>query len=91
MDLHFLHTVSGLAIILSFLCKVALHFYIDSLHGRNLGISSLLVMPKLYIRLYKSVVNPEYVKWKYLCNSFLLLTAASLLLNIIFGILIYIL
>jgi hypothetical protein len=89
MDLHFLHTVSGLAIILSLLCKVSLHFYIDYEHQRDVSLSTLLVMPLLYLRPYKSPVNADYIKWKYLCNSFLLLTGISLLLNIIFGILIY--
>jgi hypothetical protein len=88
MDLHFLHTVSGLAIVLSLLCKVALHFYIDYAHQRNVSLSAILVNPLLYLDPYKSLVNPEYIKWKYLCNSFLWLTGISLLLNIIFGILI---
>jgi hypothetical protein len=89
MDIHFLHTVSGLAIVLSFLCKVALHFYIDSAHHRSAGLGGLLVMPLLYMRPYSSEVRADYLKWKYLCNSFLWLTVLSLVLNIIFGILIY--
>ena len=89
MNLHFLHTVTGLAIILSLVCKVALHYYIDYAHQRNVSLSALLVMPLFYLRPYKSPVDMVYIKWKYLCNSFLWLTGISLLLNIIFGILIY--
>jgi hypothetical protein len=89
MDLHFLHTVSGLAIVLSLLCKVALHFYIDLAHQRPTSLGNLFVMPLLYLRPYSSEVRADYIKWKYLCNSFLLLSGVSLLLNIIFGILIY--
>ena len=89
MDLHFLHTLSGLAIVLSISCKVALHFYIDYAHQRKLSLSAILVMPLYYLLPYKSPVNMDYMKWKYLCNSFLWLTGISLLLNIIFGILIY--
>jgi len=80
MDLHFLHTVSGLAIVLSLLCKVALHYYIDYAHQRNVSLSALLVTPLVYLRLYKSPVNKDFIKWKYLCNSFLWLTGISLIL-----------
>ena len=89
MNIHQLHTLSGLAIVLALLCKVLLHFYLDYLHERNLSINSILVMPVHYLSPYKGEVKPGYVKWKYLCNSFLVLAGMSLVMNIIYGVLIY--
>ena len=88
MNLHILHTISGIAIILFLLCKVVIHFYIDYLQGRGFSASSILVMPLVYLRPYISGVASRFTKLKYLCNAFLVLACLSLLLNIIVGVLI---
>ena len=88
MNLHLLHTLSGSAILLSLLCKIILHFYLDYIHGRSIGLSSIVILPLLYLGPYNSQVNGEYKILKYICNSFLVFTYISLLLNIIIGVLI---
>ncbi len=89
MILHLLHTLSGYAIILFLISKIIIHYYLDHLQGRDLGLSSMLLMPLQYISLYKSNVNSEYSGLKYLCNLLLILTFISLIANVIFGLLIY--
>jgi len=46
-------------------------------------------MPLQYLFPFKAVVEKEYLKLKYYCNFFLMLTVAALLLNIVLGLLIF--
>ena len=89
MTLHFLHNLSGYAIILFLLGKVILHYSLDHLHDRSIGLSSILLMPRHYLSLYTKTVNSAYQILKYLCNVLLILTCISLAINIIVGLLIY--
>jgi len=89
MTLHILHTLSGYAILLFLTTKIIVHYYLDHLQGKNLGLGSMLLMPLQYISLYSSKVNSENIRLKLLCNFLLLLTFISLAANIIFGLLIY--
>ncbi len=50
---------------------------------------SLLISPGYYLRPYRSSVDPSAAKWKYLCNSCLVLSVVSLVLNIVIGLAIY--
>jgi len=87
MDLHILHTLTGFAILLSILGKLIIHMYLDYLHQRSISLSSIVIAPFLYLGPYKSNVNREYQTLKYICNSFLVITCISLLLNVLFGVL----
>jgi hypothetical protein len=87
MDIHLLHTLSGIAILLSLLCKVLVHFYLDYLHQRNLSLGSLLIMPLVYLLPYKSKVDIRYAALKITCNFFLVFSGVALILNVIIGIL----
>ncbi len=86
MNWHLLHNLSGTAIFLSLMIKIAVHFYLDYLHGRRLGFYSIFMMPFQYLVPYKSAVNKEYKRMKNLCNSLIIITYISLLLNIISGV-----
>jgi hypothetical protein len=88
LNLHLLHTLSGIAIVIALLGKIFIHFYLDYVHGRTAGLNSILIMPLLYLRSYKSNVDSKYNKLKYLCNTFFVLACLSLLLNVVFGVLI---
>ena len=87
MNYNLLHTITGFGIFLFLAAKVITHYYIDYVHKRSLNLSALFMVPLYYFRPYSSIVNPEYEKLKYLCNSFLVLAGLSLVLNIVFGVL----
>jgi hypothetical protein len=89
MNFHFLHTLTGIALFISMILKVIIHYYLNYLNGRNLGLNSFLIMPTQYLIPFRENVSIENLTLKYLCNSFLVITCISLILNIIFGILIY--
>jgi hypothetical protein len=89
MNLQLLHTLSGFMIVLSLLSKVIVHYYLDDLHDRAISPGAILFSPFQYLLPYKPDVKNEYLKLKRLCNFFLALAAISLILNIIFGVLIY--
>jgi hypothetical protein len=89
MNLHLLHTLTGFGIILSLLCKVVIHLYIDYSKEKYLNLNSILVMPLVYLLPYNSGLQGKYTKLKFVCNSFFVLACISLLLNIVFGILIF--
>ena len=86
MNLHLLHTVSGAAIILSLLLKILLHYYLDYVHGRSVGVMSMFIFPRQYFIPYKSAVDNDHTKLKYLCNFFFVLSCISFILNVIVGI-----
>ncbi|MEI6059891.1 MAG: hypothetical protein WCR72_04235 [Bacteroidota bacterium] len=88
MSLHFLHTLSGIAILLALGCKVLVHFYLDYIQEQSSGFNSVLLIPLQYLLPYKSPVEHKYQGLKYLCNSFFALACLSLILNIIFGVLV---
>jgi len=87
MNLHLLHNVSGIAIVVSLILKISIHYYLDQLHERNLGIESIFILPLQYIKPYKSTINDKFTTLKFLCNFFLVIFFASLFLNIIWGVL----
>jgi hypothetical protein len=89
MDLHLLHTITGFGIILSLLCKVVIHLYLDyRLHKESISLYSILITPLVYLRPYRYDGNGPFKILVSICNSFLLLAGSSLLLNIIFGVLV---
>jgi len=88
VNFHTLHTISGFAIFLSLITKSIIHYYLDNRHGRGIGLNSLLIAPIQYLIPYRSEVNKEYRRLKFLCNSLIVITYGSLLLNLIFGVLI---
>ncbi len=89
MNLHFLHTLSGCAIVFFVIGKITIHYYLDYLHGKSLGFSSIVITPLYYLLPYNFSVNIEYTTLKHLCNLSLVLTCISLFLNILLGILVY--
>jgi len=89
MTLHFLHTLSGYAIIIFLISKIIIHYSLNHLQGRELGLSSILLMPIQYLSLYKATVYSNHQILKYLCNILLMLTYISFAINIIVGLLIY--
>ncbi len=88
--MHLAHTLTGFGILFFMLCKLVLHYYLDGRHLRSLGLMSLLISPGYYLRPYRLSVDPSAAKWKYLCNSCLVLTAVSLFLNILIGLAIFV-
>ncbi len=89
MLLNVLHTISGCVIVLSLLGKVATHYLLNRSRGTGAGFNSIIVMPLQYLLPYKYDVNIKYQSLKYWCNFLLLLAVIALVLNIIFGVLIY--
>lgn len=89
MNFHFLHTLTGIVLFISLILKVILHYYLNYLNGKSLGFNSFLIMPTRYLIPFRENVSIENLTFKYLCNSFLVISCISLILNIIFGILIY--
>jgi len=89
MNFHFLHTLTGIVLFISLIFKVIIHYYLNYLNGRNLGLNSFLIMPTQYLIPFRENVSIENLTLKYLCNSFLVISCISLILNIIFGILIF--
>jgi hypothetical protein len=76
-------------IVLSLLSKIIIHYSLDHLHSRTITPAAIVLNPFQYIFPYKQDVKNEYLNLKHLCNFFLALAAISLILNIIFGVLIY--
>ena len=89
MNLQVLHTISGIMIVLSVLGKIIVHYYLYYLHDRTISPATILLSPFQYLLPYKPGVKNEHLKLKRLCNFFLVLAAISLILNIIFGVIIY--
>jgi ABC-type glycerol-3-phosphate transport system permease component len=90
MIFHSFHTITGFVIVLSLTGKFIIHLYLDHLHNGGLGLNSILIMSLIYLKPYKSTVKSEFNYLRYLCNSFLIVACISLLLNVIFGLLIYV-
>lgn len=87
--MHLAHTLTGFGILFFMLGKLVLHYYLDGRHLRSLGLMSLLISPGYYLRPYRSSVDPSAAKWMYLCNSCLVLSVVSLVLNMVIGLAIY--
>jgi hypothetical protein len=85
---HSLHNLTGFLIIIAFVSKVGLHFYLDYLSHSSISLNNIFLFPLQYIRPYKEEVSKKYIILKRICNFFLLLTAAALVLNITSGVLI---
>jgi hypothetical protein len=89
MDIHLMHTITGVAIVLAFAGKIVLHYYLDYTNDRRFGISGLILTPGIYFKFYKGELSEEQTWLKGICNLLLLLFYISLILNFIFGVLIY--
>jgi len=85
---HSLHNLSGFLIIIAFISKVGLHFYLDHLSQRSISLTKIFLFPLQYILPYKEEASKKNMILKRTCNFFLLLTAAALVMNIISGVLI---
>ena len=82
---HSLHNLAGFLIIVAFVSKVGLHFYLDHLSHRSISLNNIFLFPLQYIRPYNEGVIKKHIILKRISNFFLLLTAAALVLNIISG------
>ena len=91
MNFHLFHRISGWCILLLLISKIITHYYLDYLNNRSLGLTSIPIMPLQYLLPYKYNVNSDLKNWKSLCNMLALILYGSLLLNILFGALIYLL
>jgi hypothetical protein len=89
MPLQILHTLTGSLIILCFVTKLIIHYYLDHSHGRAFGIVNCLLSPLPYFLPYKSIVADKYLFLKKSCNMLLKIAAVNLFLNLILGLLIY--
>lgn len=89
MLLSVLHTISGCVIVLSLVGKVIIHYLLNRSRGAAAGLGSIVAMPLQYLLPYKHDVNSKYQPLKYCCNFLLLLAVVALIVNIIFGVLIY--
>jgi succinate dehydrogenase/fumarate reductase cytochrome b subunit len=89
MALNILHTISGILIILFFVSKVMLQYYLDYKHDRSVSFLYSLVIPSQYFKPYKRKLNSGYLKLQRVCNLLLTSTFIALILNILLGITIY--
>lgn len=87
--LNLLHNLSGFLIIIAFVTKIVIHYYLDVLHQRNLGLMSLITLPLYYLKRYTNQVESRYATLKTICNLCLPIAIFSLGFNFIFGLLIY--
>ena len=87
--LNLLHTLSGIAILIFLLDKFFTHYIIDRKQGRVSGFASFLFAPGQYLLPYRTEVPLELQNLKRLCNLFWWLAVASVLANLVIGILIY--
>ena len=90
MIYNFLHTLSGLLLIICFLVKIIVHYYLDYKHNRSVDFIYSFITPLAYFQKYKNVVATSYVSMKRLCNLLLYCTIVFFILNIIIGIILYI-
>lgn len=89
MPLQLLHTLTGCLIILCFVTKVIIHYFLERSHGRAFGITEILFAPLPYFLSYKSIVADEYLSLKKICNILLKIAAVNLFFNLVLGLLIY--
>jgi len=89
MVLNTMHTLSGLLLIIFFIGKVILHFYLDHKHYKRVNFLYFFVTPLHYFQQYKKTVDNKFLKLERFCNLLLNLTFFSLLFNIIIGFTIY--
>lgn len=89
MILHTLHSISGCLILLAIFAKIIIHYYLDKLYNKNIGLASILIMPLKYLKPYRSAVNSNHTLLKNVCNFMLPLAGIFLLTNLIIGLLIY--
>jgi succinate dehydrogenase/fumarate reductase cytochrome b subunit len=89
MVLNILHTISGLLIIIFFIGKVILHYYLDYKYNRNISFLYSLATPMQYFRPYKRMVDDGLLRLQRICNLFLTFTLIAIVLNILLGIGIY--
>jgi len=87
--LNLLHNLSGFLLFIAFVSKIIIHYYLDFLHQRKLGLMSLITMPLYYLKRYTNQVENRYVILKTICNLCLTFALISLVLNFIFGVIIY--
>ena len=74
---------------LCFVCKTALHYYLDNKHNRNAGFIYAVMNPVQYLRPYKAAVSQQFLRMKQVCNILPGLGFIALLLNILPGLIIY--
>lgn len=89
MPLQLLHTLTGCLIIICFVAKLIIHYYLDRSNGRAFGIMYSLFNPLPYFLPYRSTVKDKYLSAKKNCNLLLKIAAVNLFLNIILGLVIY--
>jgi len=89
MNLHLLHTISGVLIVLFLVSKTALHYYLD--HQQNSAVSFIytLLNPVKYLLPYRAAVHQQLKQLKHICNWLLALSFIALLLNLLLGLLIW--
>ena len=89
MILHTLHTISGCFVVLAIIAKIIIHYYLDKLHQRSVGLASLVIIPLNYLKPYRSDVDSNHILLKKGCNFMLLLAGIFLFINLMLGLLIY--
>ena len=89
MNLNYLHTISGLLIFIFLTCKVILHYYLDFKHKKGVGFIYSFISPLKYLKFCKKEVDNRYLNLQNICNFSLVLSFASLLLNIVIGVIIF--
>ena len=86
LNLHTLHTITGIAILALLAGKIILHLWLDYRLGQRIGIAMLLLFFMRFFQSYKNEVPQALKPWKRICNIFLPLALIMLLLNFIIGI-----
>jgi hypothetical protein len=85
MTLNIWHTISGLLIIICFISKVVVHYYLDYKHQKDINFLYSLFNPLQYFQKYKSPVDVRFEKLKQLCNLLLTFTFIAIIVNIFVG------
>ena len=85
LDIHQLHTLSGIIIVSAFGMKVGLHVYLDQEINIAKTWQSILFFPLTYMGPYRTEVRLEQERLKKLCNGFYYTTIIALVVNFIAG------
>jgi hypothetical protein len=89
LALNFLHTISGLLVVILFVIKVVLHYYIAYKNNSATNFLYSLSAPLEYFGFYRKMVPENFLKIKQICNRLLSATLISLIVNLLLGLAIY--
>ena len=88
-NLHLLHTVSGIIVLLAFILKVGIHIYLDNSLDKAKTWQAILFFSLTFMTPYREKVGAENRGMKNLCNLMFYTCIIALIVNLVVGILEY--